>query len=85
LIASGSDVVKIKAGMSTPSKQTFKTGDIVVLKSGGPEMTIQNPKLIGLRDKEWKGGYECQWFAGKKLETGVFPQDSLEIAVPKKN
>lgn len=48
----------------------FKTGDIVVLKSGGPEMTV--------RDKASNGGYYCQWFAGKKLESGHFPEDSLQ-------
>ncbi len=24
------------------------------------------------------GGYWCQWFAGKKLERGNFPAESLE-------
>ncbi len=23
--------------------------------------------------------YECQWFAGKKLEKGLFPEPSLEV------
>ncbi|MEZ8657028.1 YodC family protein [Vibrio splendidus] len=50
---------------------SFKTGDIVKLKSGGPDMTVQSTSPIG---------YWCQWFAGKKMERGQFPKDSLEHA-----
>jgi uncharacterized protein YodC (DUF2158 family) len=53
----------------------FKVGDIVRLKSGGPEMTV--------KDTDSAGEYECQWFAGKKLESGWFPGESLD-KVPKK-
>lgn len=51
----------------------FSVGDIVKLKSGGPEMTVQT-----LPDPPGKY-YRCQWFAGKKLEAGNFPADSLEM------
>ena len=54
----------------------FKVGDIVKLKSGGPEMTVQK---IPERSSH---SYRCQWFAGKKLEAGVFPEGSLEIVTP---
>lgn len=47
----------------------FVIGDIVKLKSGGPEMTVQSHR---------ESYYTCQWFAGKKLENGRFPEDSLE-------
>ena len=48
-------------------------GTIVKLKSGGPEMTVQKvPSKVDLY-------YTCQWFAGKKLESGRFPSDSLEL------
>lgn len=53
----------------------FKTGDIVKLKSGGPEMTVQREGSTGR--------YNCQWFAGKKLESGVFDGDSIEITAVK--
>ncbi len=50
----------------------YNVGDIVKLKSGGPEMTVRAaPDVVGR-------SYTCQWFAGKKLEQGVFPQESLE-------
>lgn len=50
----------------------FNIGDIVQLKSGGPEMTVQT-----IPDTHSKL-YRCQWFAGKKLESGNFPPDSLK-------
>lgn len=49
----------------------FSSGDIVKLKSGGPEMTVQRE----LSDDR----YRCQWFAGKKLESGEFPESSLVL------
>ncbi|WP_074939181.1 YodC family protein [Ectopseudomonas composti] len=52
----------------------FKIGDIVRLKSGGPDMTIQVIPKPG-----YSSQYKCQWFAGKKLEDGIFPPDSLEL------
>lgn len=57
---------------------TFKIGDTVVLKSGGPVMTVKGPHR-NLSTRELIG-YYCQWFAGKKLEQGEFPVDSLKAA-----
>ncbi|MGC2970456.1 YodC family protein [Paraburkholderia aspalathi] len=50
----------------------FKIGDIVQLKSGGPEMTVQSIP------SSTSSSYRCQWFAGKKLESGPFPEESLK-------
>jgi uncharacterized protein YodC (DUF2158 family) len=50
----------------------FKIGDIVQLKSGGPEMTVQG--VPG----STTSSYRCQWFAGKKLESGTFQEESLK-------
>lgn len=49
--------------------QTFNVGDEVYLKVGGPKMAVAkvlSPQLV-----------RCQWFAGKKLDSGDFPPDSL--------
>lgn len=54
------------------TKTSFAVGDIVKLKSGGPEMTVRAVPT------ELSKHYICQWFAGKKLEQGNFPGDSLE-------
>lgn len=51
----------------------FKVGDVVVLRSGGPEMTVSDPNAYG-------GQVDCQWFGGRKLEHGRFPPQSLALA-----
>ncbi|MGJ8524327.1 hypothetical protein LMG33818_000035 [Halomonadaceae bacterium LMG 33818] len=59
------------------AKDIFSKGDIVKLKSGGPEMTVKKPM------EDMQGDpitYRCQWFAGKKLEVGDFPPESLIYA-----
>lgn len=67
-------------------KPIFTTGQVVKLNSGGPDMTvkrlIKKSSLTDVGDynedkRPFAGSYECQWFAGKKLESGIFPQDSL--------
>ncbi|MFV8761957.1 YodC family protein [Yersinia enterocolitica] len=63
--------------MSTP----YKVGDIVKLIAGGPDMAIEKQEIN--HRGEILSSYRCQWFAGKKLEHGSFPHDSLEL-VPKK-
>ncbi|WP_140153897.1 YodC family protein [Vibrio parahaemolyticus] len=45
---------------------------MVKLKSGGPDMTVQSTANTSGTH------FYCQWFAGKKLERGSFPADSLE-------
>lgn len=51
--------------------KTYKEGDLVVLKSGGPVMTVVDVSPDG-------SGVWCQWFSGKKLEKGHFPMVALE-------
>ncbi len=51
----------------------FKVGDIVQINSGGPKMTVRSTPSAGNG-----GNYDCQWFAGKKLESGRFPESSLK-------
>lgn len=50
--------------------EQFKPGDVVQLKSGGPQMTIsfyQNDL----------GSYVCQWFVKTKLEEGIFSPEAI--------
>jgi len=44
----------------------FKVGDLVRLKSGGPVMTASEV------DGASYNRIRCQWFGGKKLESGMF-------------
>lgn len=59
----------------------FKVGTIVKLKSGGPDMTVEEV-CIHYATQKPDGDVRCQWFAGKKLERGVFPTASLELINP---
>jgi uncharacterized protein YodC (DUF2158 family) len=60
----------------------FKVGDIVQLKSGGPEMTISNIRSsLSEEYDEFLNPtirYTTHWFSGKKLETGSFPEEVLQ-------
>lgn len=51
---------------------SFKVGDIVQLKSGGPKMTVTDPDAYG--DK-----IDTTWFAGAKKETGRFPPEAIDL------
>jgi uncharacterized protein YodC (DUF2158 family) len=55
---------------------SFKVGEIVQLKSGGPKMTIVARPDTALGAMP---GYRTSWFAGSKLEHGYFPLDALEL------
>jgi uncharacterized protein YodC (DUF2158 family) len=54
----------------------IKVGDVVQLKSGGPDMTVEDvgdyTMTTGLTD-----GVKCTWFDGKKTATQVFGRQSL--------
>jgi len=56
--------------------QAFKSGDVVQLKCGGPPMVVERYEKKGVR---------CQWFSGTKLQTGSFPEVSLQsVSTPVK-
>lgn len=67
---------------STTRKALFKLGESVYLKSGGPEMSVYEVHER-YSTGEFDGTYRCQWFAGKKLENGVFSEESLTTTNPK--
>jgi uncharacterized protein YodC (DUF2158 family) len=51
----------------------FKIGDVVMLKSGGPDMTI-----VGESDMI-ENGFEVKWFnVDEELQDSEFPGDALE-------
>ena len=52
-----------------------EVGTTVKLKSGGPDMTVK-----GILNTSNGPIIRCQWFAGKKLESGDFAPESLELA-----
>ena len=60
------------------SKQKFEVGQLVKLKSGGPDMTVSSLHKRFPGDE--RAAVDCQWFGGKKLERGHFDVDTLVIA-----
>ncbi len=52
----------------------IEVGDVVRLKSGGPEMTV----YLDLG----KGMFYCQWFAGTDVKVEKFAAASLEKVEP---
>ena len=51
----------------------WKVGDIVSLKSGGPEMTV-----TFIQTYEGVTTVHCDWFDGTQKLTGIFPPDALQ-------
>ena len=55
----------------------LKAGDVVVLRSGGPRMTVAS---VG---SKYEGGtihVWCEWFDGKHRNMGEFTPESLKSA-----
>ena len=59
----------------------FKSGDLVVLKSGGPATTVDTVNTDIFDDNKITG-IVCVWFVGEKLERVRFEQGVLEHAQP---
>jgi len=54
---------------------SFKVGDTVKLKSGGPDMTVTRIGTAGEVPMVW-----CVWFEGAKDAYGLFPPDALRAS-----
>lgn len=50
--------------------EKWKAGDVVNLKSGGPDMTVNCYNQVGL--------VNCHWFDNTKLLSGNFEENQLE-------
>jgi uncharacterized protein YodC (DUF2158 family) len=59
----------------------FKSGDLVVLKSGGPIMTVDTVNT-DIFDDDKITGLLCAWFVGEKLERVRFDHRAIEPANP---
>jgi uncharacterized protein YodC (DUF2158 family) len=57
----------------------FKPGNLVVLKSGGPVMTVDAVNT-DIFDDNKVTGIVCVWFLGEKLQRVRFAQDAIEPA-----
>jgi uncharacterized protein YodC (DUF2158 family) len=50
----------------------YKIGDFVMLKSGGPKMTITSAPFSDAKH------YSVAWFAGATDKKGQYPEDAME-------
>jgi len=57
----------------------LKPGDLVVLKSGGPVMTVDTVNT-DIFDDNKVTGILCAWFVGNKLERARFDPDAIACA-----
>jgi uncharacterized protein YodC (DUF2158 family) len=57
----------------------FKAGDLVVLKSGGPIMTVDTVNT-DIFDDDKVTGVLCAWFVGDRLERVRFDHRAIEPA-----
>jgi uncharacterized protein YodC (DUF2158 family) len=57
----------------------LKPGDLVVLKSGGPVMTVDTVNT-DIFDDNKVTGILCAWFVGNKLERARFDHDAIAPA-----
>jgi len=57
---------------------TFKSGDLVVLKSGSPMMTVDAVNTDIFDDNKITGVL-CVWFEGKKLERVRFDHRAIKL------
>src|SRR5260370_27722110 len=61
----------------------FKSGDLVVLKSGGPTMTVDTVNT-DIFDDDKITGILCVWFLGEKLQRVRFDPEAIEPALSEK-
>ncbi len=54
----------------------LKVGDVVMLKSGGPEMTVRS-YTYPMQDGKDDSKAECVWFEEASLHKAVFKVDEL--------
>ncbi|EIZ2110876.1 DUF2158 domain-containing protein [Salmonella enterica] len=66
---------------------TFKTGDVVVLKSGGDAMTVI--RVAGEEDefklKLREGCVETRWMRAGQANRGIFEVEALKLAEAQEN
>jgi uncharacterized protein YodC (DUF2158 family) len=67
--------------MKGKAKNNFKSGEVVRLVSGGPDMTVvEYSAMFGESNfpSSTLNWVDCIWFDGKKQQTGKFPPESLQ-------
>ncbi len=73
-------IVSTIRSKSMTKNPIFNVGDIVKLKSSGPDMTVKGYRshIVDYDKKLKEEELVCQWFSGSKLQLGYFNPDSVE-------
>ena len=70
--------------MGVPLANKFNKGDVVVMKSGGPPMTVD--KVPGDVLSKYSGTYyevyRCEWLKGATSQSDTFGEHLLEAYTP---
>lgn len=61
------------------NENNLKSGDVVVLKSGGPSMTIDRFVWNAYKNEFYLDKVECVWFDNTALKREEFQITSLEL------
>lgn len=59
----------------------FQVGDVVMLKSGGPDMTVSYDEPVRFPSGTRTDLVTCTWFDGKKLVSDSFADKLLKRVV----
>ena len=62
---------------SEKSDSRFRPGDVVKLKSGGPEMTVES---VGKNATSGAAVIQCTWFDAGKYNNQAFVPEALQFA-----
>lgn len=78
------DVQPIRTKMKTKTKQIdsnrpIKSGDIVVLKSGGPQMTVEHVSEV--ENRQGLFSVHCEWMSGTIVYRHEFPSVCLRLSM----
>ena len=65
-----------------PVADKFKKGEVVVVRSGGPPMTVEEVPSKLTYSGQPQGYYETVWFKGASKQTGRFEEHVLEKFIP---
>jgi uncharacterized protein YodC (DUF2158 family) len=61
----------------------FKKGEVVVVRSGGPPMTVEEvASKLTTYNGQPQGYYETVWFKGASKQIGRFEEHVLEKFIP---
>lgn len=58
-------------------KEVFSVGDVVLLNSGGPKMTVESV-VYDTSDDTYS--VDCTWFMGDEVQEGTFVGETLQLA-----